>query len=386
MRVDKRRKYDCSGCTACLNVCPRKCITMQPDALGFLYPKVNDQECCNCNLCEKVCPFSSDFIRINAFDEPRVYGFRLRSDSELLGSQSGGAFYALSEKILEQGGIIYGAGYTEHFKVVHKRVTTPAEREELRLSKYVQSDIRGIFTSVKADLSNGRIVLFSGTPCQIAGLQSYLGNNRTNKNLIMVDLVCHGVPSPAIWNDYLKYLEKRFQHKIISAIFRDKALGWNTPYEKFVLDNGRVLHLRTFRELFNRLYSVRYSCSNCPFANMKRVGDLTIGDFWGWDRVYNEFNDNKGVSLVLVNTLKGEALFQAIKEQAVCIESNIRDCLQPQLITPIQFTVKRKRFEEDYQRYGFLYVAKLYSDLGWRYKIRCLSMRIRLLVHKILKY
>lgn len=190
-------KADCCGCTACASICAQHAISMEPDVMGFLYPKVDTDKCTECGLCEKVCAFNPNYDKSLNLLEPQIYAARHKDMHEIETSRSGAAFIAISDYVLEQGGVVYGAGYAEHFRVVHKRATNKEERNEFKGSKYVQSDLRDIFPQVKADLKQGLIVLFSGTPCQTAGLASYIGK-RLREKLILVDIVCHGVPAPYI--------------------------------------------------------------------------------------------------------------------------------------------------------------------------------------------
>ncbi len=262
---------------------------------------------------------------------------------------------------------MYGAGFVDHFRVAHKRVETLDALEELRGSKYVQSDMRGICRQVKDDLRAGRSVLFSGTPCQVAGLTSYVGKRLTEK-LLTVDLVCHGVPSPAIWADYVNYIEKKNGQPCTAVKFRDKAFGWASHHETFSFISGALSKI-TFRTLFYRHYMLRNSCHVCPYTNLQRPSDVTVGDFWGWSKISNEFSDDKGVSLVLINSEKGCDAFQRSESNLYVVESNINDCLQPQLKGPSLVNSNRDLFIKDYDERGFLYVARKYGDMGWRYKL-----------------
>lgn len=220
--IQIKDKADCCGCTACASRCPKNAITMEPDTLGFKYPKVDLDKCIDCGLCEKVCAFNDNYDKSLNLKEPEIYAARHKDIHEIETSRSGAAFIAISDYILENGGIVYGVGYKDHFRVAHKRATTKEERNEFKGSKYVQSDLDGIFRQVKEDLKQGNTVLFSGTPCQTAGLNSYIGK-KFRENLVLVDIVCHGVPSPYIWQDYLTYLENKYKSKIIKVNFRDKS-------------------------------------------------------------------------------------------------------------------------------------------------------------------
>ena len=231
---------DCCGCTACASICAHDAITMEPDALGFLYPKVDELRCVECGLCEKVCQFNDQYDTSLNLPKPIAYAARHKDMDEVMKSRSGAAFVAISDYVLEQGGVVYGAGYTDHFRVVHKRAATKEERDEFRGSKYVQSDLTGVFQKVKTDLKNGLTVLFSGTPCQTSGLNSYVGKKLRNK-LILVDIVCHGVPGPYLWRDYLSYIENKQGDEIILVNFRDKGIfGWKAHKESFIFKMGGV--------------------------------------------------------------------------------------------------------------------------------------------------
>lgn len=228
---------DCCGCTACASVCNHDAITMEPDALGFLYPKVDESRCTDCGLCEKVCAFNNNYDTSLNLPKPDAYAARHKDMDEIMKSRSGAAFAAISDYILEQGGVVYGAGYKDHFRVAHKRATTKEERDEFRGSKYVQSDLSGVFRLIKQDLKNGLTVLFSGTPCQTSGLNSYVGK-KLRENLVLIDIVCHGVPSPYIWRDYIAYLEKNQGAPIVWVNFRDKQkYGWAAHHETFKFKN-----------------------------------------------------------------------------------------------------------------------------------------------------
>lgn len=229
---------DCCGCTACASICAHEAITMKPDALGFLYPEAEKDKCVDCGLCDQVCAFHDHYDTSLNLPQPLAYAARHKDMAEVETSRSGAAFIAISDYILEQGGVVYGAGYADHFRVVHKRATTKEERNEFKGSKYVQSDMNTVFRQVKQDLRDGLTVLFSGTPCQTAGLHSYVGK-RLREQLLLVDIVCHGVPSPYVWRDYLAYLEKKQGSPIVWVNFRDKQLfGWNSHRETFKFKSG----------------------------------------------------------------------------------------------------------------------------------------------------
>ena len=353
---------------------------MQPDVMGFLYPVVDKDKCVDCGLCEKVCAFNEHYDTSLNLLQPDAYAARHKDMKEVETSRSGAAFIAISDYILEHGGVVYGTGYTGHFRVVHKRATTKKERDEFKGSKYVQSDLDHVFRQVKKDLQDGLTVMFSGTPCQTAGLNSYIGK-RLRDNLYLVDIVCHGVPGPYLWRDYLAYLEKKQGDKICWVNFRDKQeYGWTEHKEtfKFVNSRGKM----SFTYLFYQHIMFRRSCGKCHFANTKRPSDITIADFWGWEKTDPNINkDDKGVSLILINTDKGRRLFEAVRHDMNVIPARLEDCLQPNLQHPSVIHPQRDAFERDYVKHGFAYVAGKYGDMGWRYQVR----RVRRKLHTIAK-
>lgn len=351
---------NCCGCSACQSICPQNAITMEPDILGFKYPKINYSLCTNCGLCEKVCVFTETKIsEPYEKDFPIVFGARHKNINQITSSQSGAAFIALSDYVLKHNGIIYGVGYGKHFKAQHKRATNSKERDEFKGSKYVQSDIDGIFSLIKKDLINNTLVLFSGTPCQVSGLKSYIGKKLSN-NLICVDIICHGVPSPKIWSDYLDYLESKYNDKLVKVNFRDKNIyGWNTHYESFLFKKKEAKIVKsTYSSLFYEHIMLRPSCSICRYTTIYRDSDFTIADFWGFEKVNpNFFPDNKGCSLLFINNSKAENLFQYIKDDFNLLPtSSPEDYMQPNLKEPSIFPKDYTKFQENYKHKGFKYV------------------------------
>ena len=372
-------KSQCSGCTACASICTHDAIMMQPDVMGFFYPVVDKDKCVDCGLCENVCAFNDHYDTSQNLPEPDVYATRHKDMKEVETSRSGAAFIDISDYVFENGGVVYGAGYTDHFRVVHKRATTKEERDEFKGSKYVQSDLRGVLRQVKRDLKDGLTVMFSGTPCQTAGLNSYIGKN-FREHLILVDIVCHGVPGPYIWKDYITYLEKKLGDKVCWVNFRDKQkYGWAAHHETILFEK-KCLDTNSYSYLFLQNIMFRTSCAVCPFTNIRRPSDITSADFWGWEKVNPDLNtDDKGISLIIVNAEKGRRLFDAVKQNMnIYPITNLKDCLQPNLQHPSVPHSKREEFEKDYARHGFTYVVKKYGDMGWRYKIKMLRQKLRI--------
>lgn len=365
--IQVQNKINCCGCTACASVCTHNAITMIPDELGFLYPKVNEDICVNCKLCVKVCQFHDNYDRYLNFDTPpKAFQLRIVPEIQLMMSQSGGAFFAIATHFISKGGVVYGAAFTKTWKVTHQRARDLKSLEALRMSKYVQSDLRGVLPMVKEDLKGGFKVLFSGTSCQIAGLKSYIPN-KYHYNLFCIDIICHGVPSPKIWEDYIAYLQHSRKSKITKACFRDKRFGWHGAKESFLFENGKEEIRKTSNSLYFKGLSIRESCSNCHFTNLKRVGDISIGDQWGISKD-SPYEDNKGLSVVFCNSEKGEQLLQRIEQTCIVEPCELYECMQPQLQRPIKMNPKHDQFVSEYISKGFLHVAKKYSDMGWRYK------------------
>ena len=372
-------KKDCCGCTACESICPHSAITMKPDVLGFKYPEVDKNKCVDCGLCDKVCAFNDNYDKTLNLPEPIAYAARHKEMSEIMKSRSGAAFVAISDWILENGGIVYGAGYKEHFVVTHKRATTKEERDEFRGSKYVQSDLTDVFKQVKDDLKKGHIVMFSGTPCQTSGLNAFIGKKLRN-NLYLVDIVCHGTPGATMWRDYLSYLEKKYKRKIVAVNFRDKEqFGWKAHKESFLFDGfTSFTSFTSFTYVFYQHIAFRMSCGNCHFCNLTRPSDLTLADYWGSERTDPSFNaDDKGCSLVLCNTANGVELFDAVKNKMNVIPAKLENVMQIHLYKPSDVHPKRLDFEKLYVEKGFEAVMKKYANFGWRKWIILLRGKFR---------
>ncbi len=307
---------DCCGCEACANICSKGCIVMRPDKQGFLRPYFDNELCTHCNLCRKVCPITKERAQTIS---PQIFACKNLNDTIRAQSTSGGVFSSLAEYIITKGGIIYGATYNTTFEVEHTRIYTIEDLAGLRGSKYAQSHIGECFKMVKKDLQNGELVLFSGTPCQIAGLQSYLGKNYDK--LYCIEVVCHGVPSPLIFRHYLNYLEKKYNARITSFCFRDKKDSWQRYSLSAQFDNGYTMRQLGATNSYQRgfiadLYT-RPSCENCHFKSFLSGADLTLGDFWGSSILGNEYNDDRGISLVCINNHKGHELFNNIKNNNI---------------------------------------------------------------------
>lgn len=369
-------KSMCCGCTACYAICPHDAIEMTADPLGFKYPEVDMDRCVDCGLCEKVCVFSK--ASQHRKEPVRCMAMRHNDKDELLSSRSGAVFPALAEVVLKHGGSIYGAAFTEDFMVAHKRGTDTRACRNFRGSKYVQSDMGNTFRMALRDLQSGVPVLFSGTPCQTAALDSYVPDRFRDK-LYLVDIVCHGVPSPSVWRDNLKYQSGRLGAPLTEVSFRDKRMfGWTSHVETY-RSGPAVVSDDMFTTLFYENVMLRESCHVCPYASVKRSSDVTLADFWGWQKVLpDEFgSDDRGVSLVLANTDKGLKLIDTIEGSFTSAEVELKDCLQPNLLQPTPCGKSRNRFVRTYTRKGFHKAAARYDKRNLRNRINLLYLEVR---------
>lgn len=305
----------CTGCGACAAGCPLHCIEMQADREGFRYPVVDTNRCVSCHKCESACPVLNIPL---VQTEPHAYGVKHKDDRIRGASSSGGVFPALAQYVLENGGAVCGAVYSDNFTVEHQIIENAAEICKLQGAKYAQSCVERLFPRIKDILDADRWLLFAGTPCQVAGLQAYLGKHYGK--LILVDMICHGVPSPKVW---ARYLQERSQldatgADVAAVNLRNKESGWSRYGYSVVITyaNGKKYCVPQGEDLFmqgfvQNLY-LRPSCANCAFKGLDRCSDLTLGDFWGiWD-IYPEFDDDRGVSLLLVHTQAGAEVWEAV--------------------------------------------------------------------------
>lgn len=312
--IDIIDKADCCGCSACASICPRGCISMREDAEGFLYPEVNAEACVDCGLCEQVCPLLHKPAQHEVL---AVYGAKNKDDGVRFASSSGGMFTLLAQNVLRSGGVVFGAELDGKLAVRHILVDNDNDLVKLRGSKYVQSVVEGCFAEVRALLRSGKTVLFSGTPCQIAGLKGYLV--KPCDNLLTVDVVCHGVPSPKVYRKYLSELAAQAGEPVTQVRFRDKEKGWKRGETLFLTEHQRMgssKRKETYMRLFLNNVSIRPSCGQCAFNNQRSLADITIADYWGVDKQFPDFDDDKGVTLVIVNTAKGAALLERVKQNA----------------------------------------------------------------------
>lgn len=316
----------CCGCSACASVCPKDAIAMKQNKYGFYQPCIDKDSCINCNLCEKVCP--ANLINTKYMDNPvGSYAFANNSDEIRINSSSGGTFYELAKTIIDQSGMVYGVAWSDVSIAEHIAVETSDELRSLMKSKYVQSNPGLIFRKVKADLIEGKKVLFSGSPCQINGLMNYLGKDYDN--LITVDFICHGVPSQKALENFKKNAEKISGKKITNLDFRTKANGWEKLSLEMTFDGSEKKIEKASDNSYYRAFlsnlSLNKACGECRYNCLPRTSDITLGDYWQINLPYDRFKDNKGVSCIVLNSRKGADLFDKIKEKATCVPVSIED-------------------------------------------------------------
>ena len=320
--------FECTGCHACFSICPKSAIALRPNKEGFPCPKIDDAKCIKCGLCETACP------RLNPLkkdcEDTKAFAAINKDENIRLESSSGGIFTALAEKIIEEGGIVFGAKFTDNFSVAHGFAKTTEGLADFRGSKYLQSIIGNSYKDCEHFLDEGRKVLFSGTPCQIQGLKKYLG--RKYENLLTVDFICHGVPSPLLWQKYIDYRVGKFRAKrgdIVNSAFRRKNDGWKLYSLAFTFVNAgeyrATLNKDPYMQIFLRDIALRESCYNCFSRGIARPSDITLADFWGVQNVLPAMDDNKGTSLVFAHSKKGSDLIDSTKNTCTFKEIKVED-------------------------------------------------------------
>lgn len=314
-------KTQCTGCRACEQLCPVGAISMQEDTEGFIFPSVNAEQCIKCGKCTRQCHMINMPIKTPVENE-QFYACKSLDENIVMQSSSGGMFSVFAEHIIEKGGAVFGAAFGENFKVEHFCADNVSDLQKLRGSKYVASDTLDTFTQAKNLLDSGKYVLYSGSPCHIAGLRAFL--NKDYDKLLTVDIICHGTPSYKIFSKYLGWLRNKMDGEIDSIDFRSKKKGWKLSLLVKSKDKTRFSDYGTdpYYKAFHNGDIYRESCYKCPYADSSRIGDITLGDFWGIELAHPEFVSPNGVSVVSVNTEKGRECFAAVKNQIAYIQSD----------------------------------------------------------------
>lgn len=364
--IQINKKEECCGCYGCSNVCPKKCISMKIDEEGFWYPEVDKSKCINCDLCIKVCPVISSIKKY--YFKPIAYACKNKAEEVRLSSSSGGVFTVLCEEVINDNGVVFGAAFDDELNIKHSFAENLEECKRFRGSKYVQSEIGDMYSKAKEFLDKGRKVLFSGTQCQIKGLNLFL--RKVYDNLITVDVICHGVPSPKVFNQYKESLVKSFKGEIKSINFRDKRKGWKSSSFVSEFNNDKEysanLNEDIYMKGFLRNIYLRPSCYNCKAKNYSDGSDLSLGDYWGIENIHPEFDDDKGASIVSLNSEKGSKIFNKISNKIEFLETDLDYATKcnPCIVKSVQYNPKRERFFNELKEDNFESLVIKYSKIS----------------------
>lgn len=387
--IDINNLQKCSGCGACRNICAKGAISFVADASGFMYPKIDEQKCVNCSLCDTVCQMQNKSALSPKFEQ-KFYALVNKNDEQLKVSSSGGAFLAVATYVFNNNGVVAGCAFDENLKAHHVITYTLEECiEKLCGSKYVQSDTGSVYSEIKKLLSSGKLVLFTGTPCQVEGL--YLFLKKKPDNLITIDLICHGVSSPLLWKKHKEYMESRVHAKINNFRFRGKEkVGWALYYYYYYY--GGKNRCKKGPSVLDRYYTdflkgvnYRELCYSCQYANLNRIGDLTIGDFWGAEKYFPNLDAHKGISLLLVNSSKGEQIIQLINNSVSLYETSKENAVagNHNLIMP----TTRPEHRDTYYQSALVDIEKWENDYvntkSW--KMAMLKSKIPSFIKKLLR-
>lgn len=365
--IKVERKQECTGCSACFNICPKNSISMVSDSEGFLYPKVDTEKCINCGLCFNICPEKNIPKKINS--EIIALACKNKDENSLKTSSSGGVFSIICEYIISKGGVVFGAAFDENLNVKHMYAENLKECEKFKGSKYVQSDIGSSYKKVKDFLEHKRFVLFSGTPCEIEGLNLFLG--KKYNNLLLVDIACHGVPSSLVYKKYIESLEKGNNSKITSLSFRNKENGWSNYRVKINFENGKIKSEEGYNNIYikgflKNIY-LRPSCYECKFKLPNKSADITLADYWGVQDKYKDFDKkDKGTSLVILNTMKGKDVMEEISSKMEFIKTDLDYALKnnPCITDSVEYNTDREQFFKDISKNNIERTIHKYTDIS----------------------
>ncbi len=364
LMVQKKKVVNtgCMGCAACQAICNLDAIKILPNKEGFLEPCIDARKCVNCGKCQTVCPAMNEPVT-NVIQN--VYAFKAE-DHLREKSASGGAFVALAKAVLSDGGVVWGAVQNTDFSVEHQRCDSFGDIDKIQGTKYVQSNLQKCYSELERDLKKGTKVLFSGTPCQIEAIKRFVLVKKLPKdNLYFVDIICHGVPSPKVYFDFINWLNKKKQSKVLKYFFRSKEISWRGNSCLVQLENGKKLcndlHATSFMNLYYSNYITREACYSCKYATIARNSDITIGDYWGIENLNSAFEDELGVSAVLLNTDRGRTLFDRVQGEKYL--GDITTLKQPQLTQGCDSPVDRNVFWKQYEDKGIDCVLNLYGGI-----------------------
>ena len=381
---------NCCGCEACKNICPVNAIQIVKNKEGADVPQIRKELCIHCGICEKVCPLTKrDSVCEQSSTE--VYAVQISNKEKCRQASSGGLGPAIYDYSLKNGGIVYGAAFTEDFDVQHIRCENERDIAKIVGSKYTQSKMGDIYCHIESDIKKGKQVCFVGTPCQNQALKNFLNVRGTAAdNLFCIDFLCHGVASPMVWKDYIQELEKEENQKILSVTFRNKRKGWSTPDLKIVFANKiytQLLGEEPYYNCFFKNYILRESCYHCPFASLHRPGDITIGDFWGAEEKFSKVIETElGVSLAIINTPKGKDLWEQIKHSCWNEKISFNMFSQRSLHLPAIRPLKRENFWVEYfQAENKIDVVRKYGKVNkivYRLKLKMVAFAKKIKIYR----
>lgn len=362
------KKEACFGCYSCQLICPTDAIRMIEDEEGFKYPLIDQDKCIDCGKCQKACSYINPPDRVGYFDQAKAFGGKHLSQEIRMSSTSGGAFTAISNHFYESYGkencIVYGAVYDEGFLVKHKRGLSSGDRDEMRGAKYVKSDLSDTYALVAKDLAEDKHVLFSGTGCDVAGLKQFLKVKGVHtEKLVSVDIICHGTPSPKIWKDYLRWIQS--DNTLKTFTFRNKDKAWRGFQVTATYEDGtsktNTPKLLSYVNMYGAGLTMRPSCHQCPYAITDRVGDITLGDFWGIEKTLPEMDDGKGVSVILCSTEVGAKLLNSSDLKLELQSCDLEGAKQYNLRQATRKGLQREQLFIDYKAHGYAFIAKKYG-------------------------
>lgn len=381
--LDNKNTSQCSGCGACAFACPKNCIHLMTNEEGFFYPTVDASACINCNKCAVVCPFEN--AEEHKHSKQQAYAAFTHNEDYLMNSSSGGIFSEIAASFIKDGGVVCGVTIDEKHQVYHTIIDKTEDLVKIQGSKYVQSDLYSCFEKIADVLSGGKKVLFSGTPCQVSAVKKMF----KSPSLYTVDVLCHGVPSQKLFDEYIKYLEKKHRGELVEIAFRDKVKnGWSITQRYKIKKNDKVKtyyldrHLSEYFSGFLRNMTQRESCYNCPYTTVERVGDITLADFWGVDKVRPELYNGQGTSLVFVNSEEGKSLLHSVLPNIEINEVSIQDATfqNVNFISPPERNKARDNVYLDVYKCGFKKAGKatILPKNAYKYRIWAVLQKMHL--------
>lgn len=379
-------EFQCTGCSACAAICPNEAIEMEYNHEGFIFPKIITTKCCDCRMCEKICPILNS--RKISQKEYNIYLAGIKDKKIRKKSTSGGVFTGIAQFVFSHNGLVVGAQFDQRMVLKHVIAESEKEINMMRGSKYIQSEVKDVYALVKKELDNNRMILFTGTPCQIDGLLHFL--EKAYDNLITCDVLCHGVASSRFFYDAIKWYEKEQGSKVTNIYFRDKRKSWEKSEFRVEFINGKALHFPSYLNEFGYPFShrlcCRKSCFKCKYSSTERISDISIGDYTGTDKnKYSYFDRHSGLSLVIVSSLKGKEVISALSN-TVDIEAKSREICKtnPALRNRDDSLRERNLFFSTYNEKGFDFVRKSYATPTKEEILRFKYGKLLNVIHNIL--